>query len=264
MARSIPKWLSGVLEQLELDRPELVTVSDMERICAQANIDVPGRIIASRLKELGWLLDTPQRGVWEFVPAEVAGNYSRADPLVAFKAFHLANPSANCALALQTAAWALRLADRVPSRIEAVFFERLAVKVPESIEHSTYRPNLPLTQAKGVGVLCPEAITVHMAQRPSAVRSWRSAAEWLPDVVFEIDANAILLELEGRPASVWARTGYLLSGMRPDVSNAISEVFRPKSKTHFGTKGRAVRNDEHWMIADAALPFDPRSMENVK
>lgn len=264
MARSIPQWLSSVLEQLELDRPELVTISDMDRIASGAGISVPGRVIASRLKDRGWLLETPQRGVWEFAPAEVAGAYSSADPLLPLKAFRLANPTIDCALSFQSAAWALGLADRVPARIEVAFCEQPKVKIPQSIDSSTYRTNLSSSQAKGVDVLPAEAVVIHMAQRPNAVRSWQSALEWLPDVAFEISAASLLKELEGRPASVYARTGYLLSGMRPDVSNAIAHVYKPRTKTRFGTTDKAQRSDELWQIVDSLLPFDPRKVGSVK
>lgn len=264
MARDIPSWLSGILEQLELERPELVSVANIDDMSAQEGINVPGRVIASRLKERGWLLDTPQRGVWEFVPAEMAGAYSSADPLIPLKAFLLVHPTIEYALASQTAAWAHGLADRLPARIEVSFPIAPKVKLPSEIWQSVYRPNLLLARVKGVSALAPEAIVVHMAQRPSAVRSWSSAPEWLPDVAYEIDVDDILAELHGRPASVWARTAYLLSGMRPDVADGIAAVYTPRSKIRFGASGSTKRCDERWMVADTTLPFDPRRMERVR
>ena len=264
MARDIPSWLSGILEQLELQRPELVSVADIGSMGSQAGINVPGRIVASRLKERGWLLDTPQRGVWEFVPAEMAGAYSSADPLIPLKAFSLTHPTIEYALASQTAAWAHGLADRLPARLEVSFPIAPKVKVPSEIWRSVFRSNLPLARVKNVPVLAPEAIAVHMAQRPSAVRSWNSVPEWLPDVAYEMGTGNVLAELKGRPASVWARTAYLLSGMRPDVADAIATVFTPKSKVRFGMAENTLRNDERWMVSDTTLPFDPRRMQRVR
>ncbi len=264
MARDIPSWLSGILEQLELEHPKLVSVADIDDMVSRAEINVPGRVVASRLKKRGWLLDTPQRGVWEFVPAEMAGAYSSADPLIPLKAFSLAHPTIEYALTSQTAAWAHGLADRLPARIEVSFPIAPKVKVPSEIWQSVYQSNLPLARVKNVFALAPEAIAVHMAQRPSAVRSWHSVPEWLPDIAYEMDICDILTELDGRPASVWARTAYLLSGMRPDVADGIAAVFTPKSKIRFGTGGSAKRCDERWMVADMTLPFDPRTMERVR
>lgn len=264
MARSIPMGLSGVLEELELERPELVTTADIARISEQAGVVMPARKVASRLKERGWLLATPQRGVWEFAPAEAAGAFSSSDPLLPIKAFALANPSVEHALTFQTAAWALGLADRVPARIEVAFTERPKVKIPEQVLAIAYASNLPTVDAKGSNVLAPEGIVVNLAQRPSSVRSWDSVREWLPDVSYELDAKAMLKELEGRPPSVWARAGYLIQGLRPDIAKSIETVCKPRAKIKFGTKGKALRNDERWMVSDSVLPFDPRKMESVR
>lgn len=258
MARSIPKGLSEVLESLELERPQLVTTSQLASLCERSGIRTPAKVVASRLREKGWLLATSQRGVWEFAPAELAGAYSSADPLLPLKAHAAAHPDDKFALAAQTAAWALGLADRVPTILDAAF-ERMPAAIPNGVRASTYVPNIPIATARGVSTLAPESIVVHMVQRPSAVRSWQGVVEWLPDVAYELDAAAVLSELEGRPRSVAARTGYLLQGVRPDVADAVMEASPPRSKVRFGT-GPAVRNDEKWQVSDSTLPFDPREM----
>ncbi|WP_165170022.1 type IV toxin-antitoxin system AbiEi family antitoxin [Adlercreutzia sp. ZJ242] len=261
MARTIPKGLSRVLEELELERPQLVTTSQLAELCERAGIRTPAKVVASRLRERGWLLPTTQRGVWEFAPAELAGAYSSADPLLPLKALAAARANERFALASQTAAWALGLADRAPAVLDAAF-EQAPASVPEGVCASTYRPNVPTATAKGVAALAPESIVVHMVQRPSAVRSWQGVAEWLPDVAYELDAATMLKELEGRPRAAAVRTGYLLQGMRPDVADAIMEGIPPRSKTRFGA-GAAKRNDERWQVSDATLPFDPREMKRA-
>lgn len=262
MARSIPKGLSEVLEELELERPQLVTTPQLSELCEHSGVRTPAKVVASRLRERGWLLATPQRGVWEFAPAELAGAYSSADSLLPLKAYAAAHPDHKFALASQTAAWALGLADRVPTVLDAAF-ERMPESVPDGVHASTYRPNIPTVAAKGTAALAPESIVVHMAQRPSAVRSWQGVAEWLPDVAYELDAATVLNELGGRPRSVAARTGYLLQGVRPDVADAVMEAIPPRSKVRFGT-GSAIRNDERWQVSDSTLPFDPREMEEAR
>lgn len=264
MTRSIPSGMSGILSELELNRPELITIGDLEKLVSSEGIASPARVVAARLREHGWLLATSQRGVWEFAPAEVAGAYSSADPLISIKAFALANPSIKYALTFQSAAWALGLADRVPSCIEVAFESQPKIKIPEKLSYSSYKPNLPIRQVKNVAVLPPESIVIHMVQRPSAVRSWKSAVEWLPDVAYEIETERLQEELHGRDASVWARTGYLLQGMRPDIAEALLKQFKPKTKVRFGTASKSIRNDERWKVADTLLPFDPRKMESVR
>ena len=112
--------------------------------------------------------------------------------------------------------------------------------------------------AKGVPVLRPDSILAHMAASPSRVRSWASAAEWLPDVAAEATAEGILAELRGRAATVAARLGYLLQGLRPDIAE---QSTGPSAKTWCGPRGPLIRHDSHWQVADTLLPFDPRTLE---
>lgn len=62
MTRYLPQWLSPVVESLELDRPELLTMAELCAIADEAGVKAPGYTIADRLRRLGWLLKTPQRG----------------------------------------------------------------------------------------------------------------------------------------------------------------------------------------------------------
>lgn len=264
LARSIPPWLSGIVERLELDRPPLVTIAELEIICAELGITTPARVVASKLRERGWLLATPLRGVWEFIPGETAGAISSADPLLSVQAFDAANPEVENALAQQTGAWALGLSDRIPARKEVAFSSKPHVKTPDDMRVLTYAWNLVPVEQRGVRILAPESILVQMAHRPNSVRSWESAQEWLPDVAYEMEIDATLFELEGKSASTWARTGYLLQGMRPDIAAAIAKGFSPRGKVRIGTKGPVKRNDERWQISDYILPFDPREMESVR
>lgn len=264
MLRTISESLSPILEDLELDRPQLVSLADLRAMCERHRIGTEPRVVASRLKQKGWLVATPQRGVWEFAPAELAGSYSSADPLLALKAFNIAHPESRNALRGQSAAWALGLADRAPSTISVAFEERPKVKIPPDLAPVTFMPRNPVRFTRGVNVLGPASIVTQMAERPSSVRSWQSAAEWLPDVAFEVDERELLKELEGRPSSVAQRTGYLLQGMRPDLAAAVADTYATQAVAKMGTSEAPIRYDQKWMVSDALLPFDPRELEAVK
>lgn len=92
------------------------------------------------------------------------------------------------------------------------------------------------------------------------MRSWTSAAEWLPDVAAEAPAAGVLAELRDRPATVAARLGYLLQGLRPDIAG---QVTAPQTKTWFGPRGPLLRHDNRWQVADTLLPFNPKDLEAV-
>lgn len=263
MARAITKGLAPVVERLELDRPEVVTLRDIERICSEEGVATAPRMVASRLKNAGWLLPTGIRGAWEFAPAELAGPYSSYDPLLPVKAIAAASDSARPMLRGQTAAWAMGLADRVPSTVEVAFRPGAHGVLPNGVSACAYQTNLPLKRAKGAYSLAPEAVLVQMAERPSSVRSWASAAEWLPDVMAEMGEEDTLRELQGRTAATAQRVGYLLQGARPDIAAAVFAAKEPKGVARFG-KGPTLRSCAKWMVADAELPWDPQQLKETE
>jgi hypothetical protein len=52
--------------------------------------------------------------------------------------------------------------------------------------------------------------------------------------------------------------------MRPDLSRANRELYVPAGKTWFGSRGKLIRHDKTWQIANTLLPFDPRGMETAR
>jgi hypothetical protein len=171
----------------------------------------------------------------------------------------LARRPIQCGLTFQAAAWAIGLADRVPSRLEVAAATRHdAELLPEQLNVSVFAAHLPTQMAKGVPVLQPASVIVQMCAAPNRVRSWSSAQEWLPDLAAECDLDGVIAEVAGRPATVQARTGYLLQSMRPDIAAHLSPA---RTKTWFGPRAPLIRNDERWLIADTILPFDPRTLE---
>jgi predicted transcriptional regulator of viral defense system len=260
LTRSIPPSLAPILAQLELEGADLVTFSQLDALVRTAGIRTATRNVADRLRERGWLLPTGQRGVWEFAPAAVAGPYSRGGHTRLLRSV-LARTAVTCGLTFQAAAWAHGLADRAPTRVEvAAATGQDARRLPSELDVSVFGPRLGYVTAKGVPVLRPASILAHMAASPAGVRSWASALEWLPEVAAEAPADDVLAELQARPATVAARLGYMLQGVRPDIAGQITG---PSTKTWFGPRRAVVRHDSRWQVADTLLPFDPRTLEAV-
>ena len=265
MTRTISKSMAGILEDLELDHKTYVTLEELADIAKKHDVSTEPSLIASRLKKSGWLLPTKQRGVWEFASASMAGPYSKNDPLMEIKAFKLLNPTLECYVCLQTAAWAMGLADRIPSHTELAFSQIPRKKIPESINVYKYSPTISIRHVRGVSCLAPESIIVHIAAKPDLVQSWESVMEWLPDVVYESEIKNLLTEISDRNDSIKRRTGYFLQGMYPDASDAIYDsIPRPTSKIRFGARKQSIRNDERWKVSDTALPFPAKEMRKVK
>lgn len=256
--------MGGILEELELEQPSLVTSARLAQLVEQHGLHTPTKVVAARLRERGWLLPTGRRGVWEFVPAAVAGAYSRNDPVTPLRAFLTQRPGARCGLTFQAAAWAHGAADRAPARLEvAAATSELARQLPDAIAASIFDPRLDYQTLRGVPVLAVESVLTHMAARPAAVRSWTSALEWLPDLAEDLTRDALVTELAGRPNTVHARAGYLVQGLRPDLAEVIHDLGRLSGKSWFGPRGKLRRHDAGWQVADTLLPFDPRTLRRV-
>jgi len=263
MTRTISASMGGILEELELEQPTLVTSEYLTRLVRQHGLQTPTKVVAARLRERGWLLPTGRRGVWEFAPAAVAGALSRNDPVTPLRAFLAARPRARCALTFQAAAWAHGAADRVPAHLEvAAASSELVRQLPTSLSGVLFDPQLDYQILRAVPVLAVESIVVHMGTRPAAVRSWSSALEWLPELASMLALDPLRRELAGRPATVLARTGYLIQGLRPDLADAFREGANLTGKTWFGPRGKLRRHDAVWQIADTLLPFDPRELRS--
>jgi hypothetical protein len=257
--------MAGVLQRLELERPSLVTMAELARILDEEKIGTPARIVAFRLRETGWLLRTDQRGVWEFAPAELAGAYPSGDSLTGFRAYIAKHPEVPCGLTFQTAAWAHGYSDRIPSRPEIAVVKRESIKsFPDSLSLYVFTPTLAYEHIGDVPVLEKESIFVHMCEKPKDVRSWESAKEWITELSAELNWENLERELLLRSLSVKARLGYLLKGMRPDLAKQIYIAHKPKYKTWFGQRGKLIRHDNHWLIADTVLPFDPGKLMDTR
>lgn len=247
-----------------MENESYITTGRLRELAGRYSIGSSPSLIASRLKKEGWLIATSQRGVREFAPAAVAGSYSKNDPLMPIKSFMIANPDTPCYLCMQSAAWVLGVADRLPSHTEVAFPEVPQKRISNQICRYYYKPNIELITKNGVPSLAPESVLVHMTTKPSNVRSWDSAMEWLPNLIYETDKDTILKELGGRPTSVHQRTGYLLQSMYPDAARVIRESVQIQSKVRFGPREKSLRNDEDGMISDTLLQVSPREMEMEK
>jgi hypothetical protein len=265
--RTLPRGLAAVVEALEFDQAHLVTAEQLERIRCQQGVATPTKVLAARLRERGWLLKTPRRGVYEFAPGAHAGALSRGDATLSLQSVLAARPDLNAGLALQSAAWALDAADRLPQRLEIAAGTPAAARslsrvLGDDARVVLFAPRLPWEHRRGVPVLAADSMLTHMATHPRDVRSWSSALEWLPDVAADATGERLNAELTGRPAAVATRLAYLLSGLRPDLAAQITPAHLP-GKVYFGGRGPLRRHDQARQVADTLLPFDPRTLDAV-
>jgi len=265
MTRVISGSLSGILQELELERPLLVTTEMLSSLKDKHSISSPVKTIAFRLKKSGWLLSTDRKGVWEFIPAEVAGVYSSYDPLLYFRSFLAKYPDVICGLTYQTAAWLYSDSNRVPSSLDVSIEDNKRSRLlKKHVSVSVYKPCLPYQYISNVPVLSRESVIISMISKPSYVSSWASVFEWFPDFCMDISIDNILVELKNRPQSVVQRFLYIIQGVRPDIADKVLRKVTLKNTVWFGERKKALRFDKKFLVADSLLPIDPRKMGEIK
>lgn len=261
MARPIPAHLAPLVEQLELDRPQIVTLDQLAEMMRALGIRGAPRRAAFRLREHGWLLPTGVRGAYEFAPAERAGPISEGDALLGMRAILAENPALPVAAALGTALALQNITDRTPDIPELAL--PMAQTTPRPLRRAEVRIlhfdwTLPTQRIRGVPVHRPATVLVHLAHRPSDVRSWAAMLEVLPDIVAAATQDEIAKELRGRPHATHVRLAYLTQSVAPALASALG--ITPAGKVWFGRRGPLLQHDAVWNVADTILPFAPKAL----
>lgn len=256
MKRSIPVTLAPLVEQLELDRPELVTLDQLDRMLQQLGLATSATKVAYRLRQRGWFLTTGVPGVYEFAPADRAGPISRGDALLPLRAVVAAAPELPLAAALGTALWLLNITDRGPDTPEVALPK--GPKVPRALQDTRvvrYAWRLPALTIQGIPVHRPATVLTHLVHHPQDVRSWAVMLEALPALVAAAPTEEIRAELRGRAHATKVRLAYLTTGIAPDLARRLD--IQPAGKVWFGPRETLRRHDATWNVADTILAFAP-------
>jgi hypothetical protein len=258
--RTLGPALAQVVEELELDQPVVVTLDDLADILRRRRIRTRPVEVARRLRDRGWLLETTQRGVFEFAPGAHAGPHGHGDPFVDLRAY-LANEPQRAAttravVCLQSAVWLRGFSDRAPNTHELAVSP--SVRVPKALSSAfrvvRFDAGLEPEMLEGIPVQRPASLLLHLVSRPSDVRSWTVFVDALPDLVAGTSAEELAAETRSRSSSTRARLGYLLEGQ--DTAHLhLSDlgVVRPTGTIWFGPRDRKVHYDARWNIADTVL-----------
>lgn len=257
--RSVPPSVAAVLEELELAQPTLVTLSDLEKLAEAAGTRVQATTIAKRLRELGWLLPLRAPGVWEFAPGSRAGRIGRGDPFIEFRA-RLATRPLDAAVAVESAAWLLGLAGRIPSR-QALSLPP-GVRLPKSLdEYRVVRWSVEarLDHIDRLPVWSVNTLLTFMGSKPHRYHDWPNVPEWLRDGVIRAERDAVHSELAHRPRSAWARTCYLISrGGREEMAHELmDDAPHGSGPYHLGPRDRRSIYSDMFDVEDHLLEPTP-------
>jgi hypothetical protein len=256
-ARSVPKSLASVVEELELRRPTLVTKEFLGEILSEHRIGLNPRDVAHRLQKHGWLLSLRTEDAWEFAPAARAGRFDSGDPLIEFRATLHHRPDLPAAVAYESAAWLHNLMRRSPE-VEVIAIKP-GVSHPPAL--GVFRVTrmwgqLPPIEMNELPVWGVETLLVLMGQRPTAFRAWPTVMEWLPEAVSRADKVLLFKELQGRKLPTWARVGYLLeAGGGEEIGESIQGKVKLSRRGPFylGRRIASGKYDKRWDVIDSIL-----------
>lgn len=251
--RDITPTLAPLLQELELEQPQVVSATELAAWARQVGVTWPTDVVVRRLRESGWLLDLKTRGVWEFAPAARAGALSSGDPLLEFRATLARDRAGRFVVAAESAAYLLGLSSRRPTR--EVYAAPSDVRPPKAL--SGYRlvrwpvPSCIEVRA-GLPVWSTTTLLVAMAVSPGSYGDWPNVGEWLPTAVRGLDVDEFAFELKGRPRSVWARAAYLvdLGGRADEAAELLAQAPAGEGPYYLGERGRSSRYDSRYDVVD--------------
>lgn len=271
MTRALPSYLAPIVEELELEQAFLVTTDDLDRIILNKGLRTETALAAQRLRQRGWLLKTAWPGIWEFAPGAHAGPIGRGHPFREVLAARLAEPNLDVTVCLISALWAHGLLDRTSDRPEVAIPKD--TRPPRGLTRTCrvvrFEHRLPTVELRDAPVHQLTTILVHLAARPSDVRSWGAILEVLPELVHSIlieegstTFGLLSQELEGRPASVKTRLAYLVHGVAPNLAATVKAPGH--GKVWFGPRGPLRRHHAGFDVADTVLPISPGDLTPVE
>lgn len=258
MTRAIPRSVAPIVEALELEAASVVTTGHLHDLIEQEDLRTPPRVAIQRLAEHGWLISTGVRGVWEFAPGASAGPFGSGDAFIVVRAQLAATPHLDVRVGLESALWLHGLADRPPSR-HCVVVRYGKGQAPAALRRNfnllTFDAELPPAMIDRLPVCSLTTVLVSIADRPTAVRNWRTVLDALGDLIVATNPNDLAIELEGRPNTTRQRLGYLVDPFAPDLAATIDVA--ETGTAWFGPRGSVRRRSTKWDVADTVLPEPP-------
>lgn len=255
-ARALPESVAGVVQELELRQPAVVTRALLEEIAFGTGTQLTEKALVDRLVRFGWLLPLRKRDAWEFAPAARAGRYTSGDPWIELRALLEHEPEAPVAVAFDSAIWELGHSTHQPTA--PVLAHRRGWRPPKAlgVRLVTFEWRLPTRAFRGLPVWQEATVVVAAAERPAAQGNWANADDWLPETFRAVTPDEVLAEAAGRTVSTLARLGYLAewSG-RDDVADEIEALLPGRLPvTSIGPRDRRDRWSRRWHVYDALLP----------
>lgn len=255
--RRAPSSLAGLLQELELRQPKIVTGKLLTEVIAESGSHLTNEAAVDRLVREGWLSPLRTQDAWEFIPAARAGNYPSGDPWIELRALLARKPHVPVAVAFASAVWELGFSSHQPTR--PTFAHRPDWRPPRALGDSrsvSYAWRLPVRQKDGLPVWQPATVVVAAANRPACQDDWGNADDWLSETMRAAPLTDVLTEVTGRGTATLARLGYLAEwSERHDLVEALTQHLPEHLPVTFlGPREPRGRWVKRWKLYDALLP----------
>lgn len=256
MARTIARSISEVVEQLELDGDVIVTVQRLADVMRERGLDGDPRRLAYELQRDGWLGTLRTRHVWEFLPGARGGPYGSGDRFIELRARLAIESDWRGALAMESAASVLGLAQRIPEK------EVVALPTGEPFpkafagEWRHVRLELPaegVTMINGLPSWDHEGLIVGIAVRPSGYEDAAGLGQWLSATV-DVDVEKITRLLRPMGAPARQRAAYLLRASGNTVgAESVLAAYPPTGTAWLGPRRAGGHYDPSTMVTDTVI-----------
>lgn len=249
--RSIPDWLAGIVQDLELERRPLVTVADVERARPELDATTARRALME-LAARGWLQPVGLRGVYEFIPGAAAGPYPSGDPWLVLRAALQRWPG-RFHVGANSAAWLRGYAQRSPS--PHILVTRPNSKMPLAIKQA-YRvlatdPAPSTDTVDGLPVPSPAELLAEVAQLAPLLKL-DAATGWLRRLLQDATPPDVAEVLGERNKVTRARAGFIAeacgAGGHADAIASLGPIGRGPFYT--GRQRRGAPFSSRWRVYD--------------
>ncbi len=253
--RPLPTSLAGIVAELELRQPKVVTRELLQDLAQEVASKIPPAALAERLVRAGWLLPLRIQNAWEFAPGAHAGRYGWNDPWIELRALLLHQPTAPVAVAFESSIWELGHTTHQPTK--PVLAHRPKWHAPRVLgaRSISYDWRLPTVMVRGLPVWQEATVLVAAANRPAAQGDWGNADDWLLETFQSVTPEDVVKEMTGRGNSTLARLGYMAEWAGSnDIADLIDDLLpEDREVSYFGPRKLKGRWINRWRIYDAVL-----------
>lgn len=243
VTRAIPTSVAGIVQQLELDGDVIVTLDRLGEVLSdsgRSGSHEEARTLAYDLQKAGWLGPLRTRGAWEFLPGARGGAYGSGDRFIEFRAQEAVNPAWQGALAMESAASLLGLAQRIP-RKEVIALPP-GVRPPKALSHDWRFLKLTVPQdgqavMAGMRTWNLEGLIYGISVRPASYEDVAGLAQWLPDGADRTDVDVLIKLLRNAKQTARQRAAYILGiAGATSAKSAIVAEFPPEETAWLGQR----------------------------